>query len=211
MAVATILHRFGKIETAPFLAVMGLVAVTAALGLCLAATGLAGLWRHGYAGGRRSAVGLALCLFIPRIADISTDLADPPQFARDTASGLMPDLQASAYPEVTGRRYPISVDGVLALVERQVAESGWQVTGRRGSLGGSGEVLLDAEAATPIMGFRDSVVIRITDEGDTAYVDMRSKSGFGDYDMGANAARIMKFMKALDALAALAPAAQTAK
>jgi Protein of unknown function (DUF1499) len=112
---------------------------------------------------------------------------------------------------VTGRRYGISGENLLALVERQISGSNWRMVERRGSLTGTGEVLLEAEATTLIIGFKDQILIRVTDEGGTAYVDMRSKSSFGDYDMGANAARIVKFMQALDLLAALAPGAQTAK
>ena len=225
LAVAVLLHRFGQLATGPFLSVLSLVALLAVLGLSLSVTGLIGLWRHGYAGGRRSAAALALCILIlspfgfalwkavtlPRIADISTDLADPPQFAGAAAPGLRPDLQSAAYPGVTGRRYSIPGENLLALVERQAAQSGWRVTERSGSLGSNGETLLEAEVTTLMMGFKDRIVIRVTDEGGTAYVDMRSKSGFGSYDMGANAARIVKFMLALDALAALSPAAQTAK
>ena len=225
MIVAVLLHRFGQIETGPFLSVLSLVALLAALGLILSVTGLIGLWLHGYAGGRRASAALALCLVIlspfgfalwkaatlPRIADISTDLADPPQFAGSAVSGLKPDMQSAAYPDATGRRYSIAGENLLALVERLVAESGWRDTDRRGSLGGTGEMLIEAEATTLIMGFKDHIVIRVTDEGETAYVDMRSKSGFGGYDMGANAARIVTFMQALDRLAALGPGAQTAK
>jgi hypothetical protein len=225
MAVAVLLHRTGQIDTGPFISVLALVALIAALGLALSVSGLIGLWLHAHAGGRRAAGALALCLVtlspfgfalhkavtLPRLADISTDLADPPQFANGAAPGIKGDLQTAAYPNVTGRRYGISGENLLALAERLVSEAGWRVIERRGSLVGNGEALLEAQVTTPIIGFKDKVVIRITDEGDTAYVDMRSKSGYGDYDMGANTARIVKFMQALDILAAVAPSAQTAK
>jgi Protein of unknown function (DUF1499) len=225
MGVATLLHRFGQVETAPFLATLMIVAFLAAFGLLLSLVGLTGLWRHGYAGGKRAAAALALSMLtllpfsfalyqaagLPRIADISTDLADPPQFAGAPASGLNPELQAAAYPNVTGRRYAIAGEALAALVERQIAGYGWPVIERRGGLDGAGELLVEAEAVTLIAGFKDRVVIRVTDEGETSYVDMRSKSGFGSYDMGANAARIVKFMQALDILAGSGSGAQTAK
>ena len=44
--------------------------------------------------------------------------------------------------------------------------------------------------------------IRITDEGDTCYVDMRSASRYGRHDLGDNAARITGFLTALDAAVA---------
>jgi Protein of unknown function (DUF1499) len=225
MAVATLLHRFGQVETGPFLSILIIVALLAGFGLMLSVIGLIGLWRHAYAGGRRAAAAfvlsaLALAPFglalhkaatLPMLADISTDLADPPQFAGAPASGLKQELQTAAYPQVTGRRYVMAGDGLAALIERQIAGNGWRVIERRGSLEGGGELLVEAEAVTFIAGFRDRVVIRVTDEGETSYVDMRSRSGFGSYDMGANAARIVKFMQALDILAGAGSGAQSAK
>lgn len=225
MAVSTLLHRFGQVQTGPFLAILAITALLAALALVLSLIGLTGLWRHGHAGGRRAAAALALSLIglspfafalyksamLPRLADISTDLIDPPQFAAALASGLNAELQAAAYPDVTGRRYEIPGENLAAQVERQVADNGWRVIERRGGIAGSGELLLEAEATTLIAGFKDRVVVRVTDEGATSYVDMRSKSGFGNYDVGANAARIVKFLKALDVLAASGGGAQTAK
>jgi Protein of unknown function (DUF1499) len=225
MGVATLLHRFGKLETGPYLSILIIVALLAALGLALSLIGLIGLWRHGYAGGKRAAAAFVLSLLalspfglalykaagLPRLADISSDLTDPPQFAGAPASGLNPDLQTAAYPNVTGRRYAMAGENLAALVERQIADNGWRVIERRGSLDSAGELLVEAEAVTFLAGFKDRVVIRVTDEGETSYVDMRSKSGFGSYDMGANAARIVKFMQALDLLAGASTGAQTAK
>lgn len=224
MGVATLLHRFGQLETGPYLLVMLIAALLAALGLVLSLIGLLGLWRHGYAGGKRAAAALAMSMLalspfglalykaavLPQLADVSTDMAEPPPFAGAPQSGLKPGLQAAAYPNVTGRRYGLAGENVAALIDRQIAGNGWRVIERRGSLEGGGELLVEAEAATLIAGFKDRIVIRVTDEGATSYVDMRSKSGFGSYDMGANAARIVKFMAALDILAG-AGGAQSAK
>ena len=109
------------------------------------------------------------------IADISTDLSDPPLFAESLVTGLRPEQQAAAYPDVTGRRYPVAGEFLLALIERQIREFGWRLIERGGVTGGSGEMLVEAEVTTPIAGFKDRIVVRVTDEGDTAYVDMRSK------------------------------------
>jgi uncharacterized protein (DUF1499 family) len=43
------------------------------------------------------------------------------------------------------------------------------------------------------------VAIRLTDEGETTYVDMRSASRYGRGDFGDNARRIAGFLDALDA------------
>ena len=224
MAVATALHRAGLVETRHYLLSLAIVAAQAALGFVLAAIGLVGLWKHGYAGGRRAAAALALSILtltpfayalykastLPKIADISTDLADPPQFAQTGGMGPQQELQGAAYPNVTGRRYGLAGESLVALVERQIETAGWKVEQRRGSLGATGEIVIEARATTLIAGFKDKVAIRITDEGATSYLDMRSKSGFGEYDMGVNAARIVKFMLELDTQAATG-GAQTAK
>jgi hypothetical protein len=57
-------------------------------------------------------------------------------------------------------------------------------------------------AKTMILGLPVDVSIRITDEGDTTYVDMRSASRYGRHDLGDNAARINGFLVALDAAVA---------
>ena len=51
---------------------------------------------------------------------------------------------------------------------------------------------------TPVAGFRDEVIVRLTDEGESTFVDMRSTSLFGANDLGTNARRIVEFMKDLD-------------
>ena len=61
------------------------------------------------------------------------------------------------------------------------------------------ETIIEAVALTPILHFASDVSIRITDEGATTYVDMRSASRFGRHDLGDNARRIAGFLTALDA------------
>ena len=57
---------------------------------------------------------------------------------------------------------------------------------------------IEADVTTPVMGFRDEIIVRLTDEGESTFVDMRSASLFGSRDLGANARRIETFMSALD-------------
>ena len=49
---------------------------------------------------------------------------------------------------------------------------------------------IEAVARTPIMGFRDDVVVRVAPEPDGARIDVRSASRYGRHDFGTNAARI---------------------
>ena len=65
-----------------------------------------------------------------------------------------------------------------------------------------GDGMIEALARTAILAFPVDVSIRITDEGETSYVDMRSASRYGRHDLGDNAARIAGFLTALDAAVA---------
>ncbi|WP_264673188.1 MULTISPECIES: DUF1499 domain-containing protein [unclassified Psychrobacter] len=47
-------------------------------------------------------------------------------------------------------------------------------------------------------GFKDDIVIRITDKGDERLLDVRSKSRIGKSDLGKNAERISGFIEELD-------------
>ena len=58
---------------------------------------------------------------------------------------------------------------------------------------------IEAVARTPIMGFREDVVIRVSPQGnDAARVDVRSASRFGSHDFGANAARVRALLEDID-------------
>ncbi len=149
-------------------------------------------------------------LALPTIYDVSTDLTDPPVlFAAagqrtDQMNPLVNDedsrgLQSSAYPQVTGRRYEGSPDRILTAVNTVIASNGWTMVERQGEPGEDEEILLEVVARTWLLGFTSDVVIRLADEGETTYVDMRSVSRYGIHDLGENADRITAFMAALDA------------
>ncbi len=58
---------------------------------------------------------------------------------------------------------------------------------------------------TPVMGFRDDVVIRVRSDPEGARVDLRSTSRYGRHDFGANAARIASLSDDIeDAIASIA-------
>jgi uncharacterized protein (DUF1499 family) len=223
--VAGLLHRFGYLETGQFLATLIVVVSSAILSLLLAALGFHSLWKYGSIAGKRSVLavlisGIVLSPFgyafyksatLPRLADISTDLADPPLFSGIRDSGLNAAIQTSAYPNVSGRRYEITADRVVPFVEKLVDDFGWVPVTRNSEAASTEEMLIEADVKTFIFGFKDKIVVRITDEGQTTFIDMRSRSGFGDNDLGANAARITGFLKELDLLVATAPAIQPGK
>ncbi|MGC2643653.1 MAG: DUF1499 domain-containing protein, partial [Pseudolabrys sp.] len=65
--------------------------------------------------------------------------------------------------------------------------------------------VIETVARSPIMGFRDDVVIRVTPIGQGARIDMRSASRFGDHDLGANASRVRSLLEDIDDAVSSAP------
>ena len=221
-------HRLGLVETTGFFWVLGIVAALALAALVLAGGGFFQLWMHGDRGGISAARAVFVALLVlapflisawrvyafPMLSDISTDLTDPPPLdaAARLRSGDMNAvtpitaergaLQTDAYPEVTGRRYPLSADRVEELAAALVLDNGWTLTAPPLPPVDGGDGMIEALARTAILAFPVDVSIRITDEGETAYVDMRSASRYGRHDLGDNAARITNFLTALDAAVA---------
>jgi hypothetical protein len=58
---------------------------------------------------------------------------------------------------------------------------------------------LQGVAADPVFGFRSDIVIRLIEEEETTFVDMRAALRTGDHDLGLNAWHVSRFFGALDA------------
>ena len=219
-------HRYGLVESYGFLWTLALVALLALAGLVLAAGGFAQLWRHGARGGRASLAatllgavvlvpyGVAgwLYLTLPALTDISTDLDEPPPFViaprlrtpQMNALGPITREAAAAqsryYPEVVGRRLDASVERVLAALAPVVAARGWKPRAPMPTAaGGRPEILIEMEAPSLLMRFPADAVLRLTDEDETTFVDIRMAARYGPHDLGANARRITAFMADLAA------------
>lgn len=235
-------HRWALVDSVPFFWVLGVVVALAVVALILAGSGFSQLWKYGDKGGRDStwAAIVALLVLVPflvsgyRIAvhpflsDISTDLTDPPQLLRAAArrtpamnaiGAITPEaaeLQRRNYPEITGRRYDVPADRVREAIDTVVAGYGWPVIdpGRTNlpDQGTAPEITMELTACTFWLCFPVDIAIRITDEGETSYVDMRSAARYARHDFGDNAQRITGFFEALDTevagKVAVAPAEQ---
>lgn len=224
-AVSGVAHRARLLETPGFLWLLALIAALAVLALVCAAWGFSRLWRFGDRGGRASAWGVfvALCVLAPfgwaawnvatkpRLTDISTDTAAPPEFSlalQNRGAGMIPigpisdadaSLQQEHYPEIAGRRYDAAPDQVALAVEELIEARGWTLLSRPGAAQFSLQATIEALAYTPVLGFPSDIAIRLTDEGNATFVDMRSVSRYGSHDLGSNARRIAAFMADLDA------------
>lgn len=147
----------------------------------------------------------------PALTDISTDLVEPPLFHLAAPARTAPmnpivpispeaaQLQLRYYPEVSGRRYDASMDRVLSAIEATVAAHGWKPRPTRPAPEQAAELSIEVEAPTFLVRFPADAVLRLTDEGDSVFVDMRMNTRYGSHDMGDNARRIRGFMAALDA------------
>jgi hypothetical protein len=230
-------HRFRLIETIPFLWVLALVAALAICALLLAAAGFQRVWHFGDRGGADLTTGLIVATLLlapygvacwlafskPALNDVSTDLDDPPRLTAAVAfrtaemNPIVPPTaqdraeQTKSYPDLTGRRYAVSFEQMVAEVETLMEGRGWEILSPLSS-GSTMETTIEALASVPILALDDDVAVRITDEGNAIYVDMRSASRYGSRDMGINAGRIGDFLTELDAranaLAAPAPQPQ---
>jgi uncharacterized protein (DUF1499 family) len=120
--------------------------------------------------------------------------ANPVQYAGLYAA----EQQHEAYPDIEPLELSVSAkiayDTALALVNR----NRWLVIDARDPQGGRRDGRIEAVARTPIMGFRDDVVIRIRGNNEESRIDMRSASRYGRHDIGTNAARIASFFKQIE-------------
>ena len=131
----------------------------------------------------------------PRINDITTDTADPPEFIESTEHGDYPaDFAADAsraYPKVKPLELPIPVDQALAAaLETARARAGWTIvtTTDHG---------FEGYARSRLFRFRDDFVVRVRPSNGGSRIDMRSASREGQGDFGVNAARIERFLEAV--------------
>jgi uncharacterized protein (DUF1499 family) len=230
--LAIIVVRSGLLEIQPALATFAGALAIAILALLVAFAAFVVIWMEGLAGmGAALAamfISLALLAYpaylgikayqLPWIYDITTDPIDPPRYEalarlrpRDANSvnyaGLYAaEQQRAAYPDIgplgTNATAQNAYDAVLAVVNKRK----WRVVDARAPQAGRREGHIEAVARTPIMGFRDDVVVRIRAEPDGARIDARSSSRYGTFDFGTNAARLRGLINEIeDAIRAQKP------
>jgi uncharacterized protein (DUF1499 family) len=222
--IAIIVVRAGLIEVLPGMATFGGALAFAALGILLALASFVTIWRQGLRGLGYAVtaivVGGLLLAYpaylgyqaykLPPIYDITTDVLDPPGFdavrrlrSRATnpvqyAGLYAAELQREAYPEVTPLELSVppktAYEHALALVNKRR----WLVLDAREPQAKRRDGRIEAVARTPVMGFREDIVIRVRGTDEDARVDMRSSSRYGFHDLGGNASRIRGFLDNLE-------------
>ena len=228
-ALSIVIVRSGLLEIVPALATFAAALIFAVLAVLLSLPAYVVIWRHGSTGLGSAISGMVLGLLLlvypaylgykatklPPISDIATDPGNPPRF--DVLARLRPpyrvaypgaaaaQMQQKAYPDVVPLQVNAPVKRTFDVALALVTKRKWHVADARPPGAGRRDAVIEATARTPIMGFRDDVVIRVSPNSDGARVDMRSASRYGLYDFGANATRVRSLLEDLDDAVGTAP------
>jgi uncharacterized protein (DUF1499 family) len=213
-----------KPALATFFGALGLAVLSILVGLAA----FAAIWQNGSRGMGRILLAFLISTLLlaypaylalqyrklPPIHDITTDPIDPPKYealARLRAGeGANPaayaglyaaEQQQIAYPDIEPVNVDITPQRAYDIVLDLVNKRRWRVVDARPPQPPRREGHIEAVARTPIMGFRDDVVVRVVADGEGARVDVRSSSRYFSHDIGANAARIARLIEDINALA----------
>ncbi len=214
-------HRYGLVPETALVALISTGILFAILGVSAGLYALVDIWQNGEEGAGSAVLGVvysvpgtllfaaavyALAVY-PRLNDISTDTVDPPAYLTlrgipaDRVAPPPPDrrdVQLSAYPDITARRYPVNLRRVFDAVKLIVEDRGWQVVAVSEPGPEATQAAIQAVSRTLLFRFTDHVVIRMISEPGGTRVDVRSASTYGLHDLGQNARRIRAFLAALD-------------
>ena len=134
---------------------------------------------------------------LPRVNDVTTDPADPPDFWNvpnpDAYAGL--DLAAqtrSVYSDLKPLEFPMTPEDAFEQALSVAKNIGWEIIAVEAEDG-----RIEATDSTFLYGFKDDVVVRVISSNGGTRVDVRSHSRIGRIDRGANAQRIRGFLDAL--------------
>ncbi len=138
---------------------------------------------------------------VPPIHDISTDIANPPQFVAllTQRSGATNSAvyggaeiaikQLQAYPDIKPMVLEVPAEQAYDDALANARGMGWKIISDDKK-----DWRIEATDTTFWFGFTDDIVIRITPAGQRSIVDIRSESRVGRSDLGKNAERIREFL-----------------
>lgn len=175
----------------PRLMAMGLVSAALAGAIVLPA------WQHQRNG-----------TLVPRINDITTDTDDPPAFVaviplrKDAPNPVtyggeaVAREQQAAYADIKPLRLKLPPGPAFERALVAARDMGWTIVAAEPGVG-----RIEATDQTRWFGFKDDVVIRVTEADGGSRVDVRSKSRIGRNDFGTNAKRVRAYIRKLEAAA----------
>jgi hypothetical protein len=222
--IAAALLRFERVELLPGVVTLLLGFLIAALAAGAALAGLWRIWSEGRRGLGSALFGLILAglvlavpaflaaqaVLLPAIADVTTDVADPPAFSRSRAAlaargGTVPrdppaatrTQQRRAYPRVASLTLDRPPAETFEIAIRAAERRGWRILDRSPPGGRTGNGRFDAVDRTLILRLPEDVTVRIQPLADGSRIDVRSASRIGPHDIGSNADRIRRFLDAV--------------
>jgi uncharacterized protein (DUF1499 family) len=225
LAVAVI-GILGVARGVDLIAVLGGAIVIACGAILSAILAFAIIWRSGRKGAGQALAGLVLAALLlaypaylaqqtmrlPRLADISTDIADPPNFSLshkalaargDTTPASVAiarrKAQIKAYPQIQPILLDLDAREAFDAAVKALAANDWKIVEQRpGGRAGLGHI--DAIATSFIFGFPSDITLRLRPLAGQTRIDIRSVSRFGPYDFGANPRNFASFEAALEAV-----------
>jgi Protein of unknown function (DUF1499) len=153
------------------------------------------------------------------IARVRPRDANPIAYEGLYAAQLQHDAYADIEPDLTDNTPQEAYDAAMKVMTKRK----WRIVDARPPQGGGPQLVdtraprqqqpapvpvvrdgtIEAIARTPILGFRDDVVVRVRPTGDGARIDVRSASRYGRHDLGTNANRVRNLISDIDDVLAL--------
>lgn len=225
-ALSILAHRTTLIGTDVMVYSVLLGTVLGLLAISFGLIALGRLWTRGGTGASSAFFGavyglLALipigayasnAILFSSLADISTDLDDPPQlvFVHGQPQALQIELpsgfvraseivsQRDVFPDIVSRRYRIA-PAELHVAALEVAErSGWKIVFELSPDLLDAPTALQVETETPILGLTEDMVVRIRPDAVGALLDVRSVSRLAVQGLTGNAKRVRGFFSDMD-------------
>jgi uncharacterized protein (DUF1499 family) len=221
-ALVVVIVRTSLIELDPSLAAVAGALGFAVVAIVLALAAFVVIWRDGIDGLGPAllalVIGVALLGYpaylgtrayrMPAINDVTTDPGDPPRFdlvARlrprgtvDYAGAAVAARQHAAYPDIEPLQVAASPQVTYEAALATINKRKWRVVLDRPPQVGRRDGQIEAVARTPILGFREDVVVRVRARATGARIDVRSASRYGRHDLGSNAARVRSLLEDID-------------
>lgn len=220
--VTAVLHRLHLLPTPVALTIAYIVIFSAALSLLMAFVAGLDIWVTGRLGAARVFCGAIVALGLlaipagvwamsvkwPPIYDVSTDLAEPPEFTEakdERAADANPTeypgdefaaLQRQHYPDLKSLILPRSTEESYELVLQALTKLKLKTTlevppeDEQDAPG-----FIELADQSPVLGLVDDIVIRVLGEDGSSRVDIRSASRYGSNDFGRNAAHVRTILK----------------
>ena len=123
---------------------------------------------------------------------------DPPGIGQRLSTYLNTNIAEttvdSVFPELIPRRYALDMEVLKQLIVGAVTQLGWDIEQDFDQ-----EHILKTVVTTPLLGFKDDVVIKLQQgAGDTVVASIRSESRTGKGDLGTNTKHVIDLFTTLD-------------